>query len=205
MEHALHRNAETRMSSAQQPWQGVVLSAPWFGRPTAVVAADLVGCLLCRALPDGQVLRARISETEAYLGAVDAACHARNYRRTARTEPMFAAGGVCYVYFTYGLHHLLNLVTSVEGEPEAVLIRAAFLQDGDARLLAGPAKLTKALHIDRTLTAQAIAPSTGLWVEQDDCRPPIMLRPRIGIDYAGEAKDWLLRCVWAGHPSLSKK
>ena len=177
----------------------------WFVRPTTVVAADLIGCLLCRRLPDGTVIRARISETEAYIGHDDPACHAHLGRRTTRTEAMFAEGGILYVYLTYGIHYMLNLVSHVEGEPEAVLIRAAFIDGLDLRALAGPAKLTKFLKIDKALYGQSITPETGLWIEDDGCRPPVSVRPRIGIDYAGEAKHWLLRYVWTGHGSLSKK
>ena len=176
----------------------------WFTQPTTVLAAALIGCVLCRRLPDGQIIRARISETEAYIGHADPACHAHLGRRTTRTEAMFAEGGILYVYLTYGIHYMLNLVSHQAGEPEAVLIRAAFIEGGDPRALAGPGKLTKALHIDKTLYGLSITPDTGLWIEDDGCRPPVSVRPRIGIDYAGDAKHWLLRYVWMRHESLSK-
>ncbi|WP_406621524.1 DNA-3-methyladenine glycosylase [Psychrobacter arcticus] len=80
-----------------------------------VVAADLIGKVLCRQLidSDGQqkILRMRISETEAYIGEGDAACHAHAGTRTPRTEIMYHIGGVFYVYLTYGIHHMLNLVS----------------------------------------------------------------------------------------------
>lgn len=188
-----------------------ILTPEWFERPTVVVASDLIGCLLCRRLDDGRVLRARITETEAYIGKIDSACHAHLGRCTARTEIMFHAGGVIYVYFTYGIHYMLNLVSSITGEPEAVLIRAAYMENPENELeanpkwLAGPGKLTKQMQIDKTLYGLPISPDSGLWIEHDGCQPPISVRPRIGIDYAGEAKDWLLRYIWTGHPSLSKK
>lgn len=203
-----------------------VLEPTWFSRPTCVVAADLIGKVLCRRVTDSdgmvKILRARISETEAYIGENDAACHAHAGTRTPRTEIMYEQGGVFYVYLTYGIHHMLNLITGPAESPESVLIRAGFLTDNSDRLqdeqqlstdkqlthlkqLAGPGKLTKRLQIDRTLYGQLIAPITDLWVEDDGCAPPISLRPRIGIDYAGEARDWLLRYVWTDHPSLSKK
>ena len=204
----------------------IVLPPSWFARPTCVVAADLIGKVLCRQLTDSdgqqKILRMRISETEAYIGEGDAACHAHAGTRTARTEIMYHAGGVFYVYLTYGIHHMLNLVSGPIESPEAVLIRAGFLTEDSARLideqlldankqlnhikqLAGPGKLTKCLQIDRTLYGKPISPASMLWVEDDGCQPPISLRPRIGIDYAGEAKDWLLRYIWTDHPSLSKK
>lgn len=164
----------------------------------------------------------RISETEAYIGEGDAACHAHAGTRTPRTEVMYSEGGVFYVYLTYGIHHMLNLVSGTAESPEAVLIRAGFLTDDSARLIdeqllsadkqltdpkqfAGPGKLTKRLQIDRELYGAPIMPASGLWVEDDGCQPPVSLRPRIGIDYAGTAKDWLLRYVWTDHVSLSKK
>lgn len=204
----------------------IVLEPSWFARPTCVVAADLIGKVLCRELidSDGQqkILRMRISETEAYIGEGDAACHAHAGTRTPRTEIMYHIGGVFYVYLTYGIHHMLNLVSGPTESPEAVLIRAGFLIENSARLideqlldtnkqlnhikqLAGPGKLTKGLQIDQTLYGKPITPASKVWVEDDGCQPPVSLRPRIGIDYAGEAKEWLLRYIWTDHPSLSKK
>lgn len=207
------------------------LSQSWFMRPTVVVAADLIGKILCRRLTDEEgcvkTLKMRITETEAYIGLDDPACHSHAGTRTKRTETMYQQGGIFYVYLTYGIHHMLNIVTSRQDSPEAVLIRAGFLLadndiltedtlaedtklNGDKKTshikaLAGPGKLTKRLNIDRSLNTQKVAIQTGLWIEDDGCLPPVSLRPRIGIDYAGEAKDWLLRFVWIQHPSLSKK
>lgn len=203
-----------------------VLEPSWFARPTCVVAADLIGKVLCRELTDSdgqqKILRMRISETEAYIGEGDAACHAHAGTRTPRTEIMYHIGGVFYVYLTYGIHHMLNLVSGPTESPEAVLIRAGFLIEGSARLmneqlldvnkqlnhikqLAGPGKLTKGLQIDRMLYGKPITPASKVWVEDDGCQPLVSLRPRIGIDYAGDAKEWLLRYIWTDHPSLSKK
>ena len=204
----------------------VILKPSWFTRPTCVVAADLIGKVLCRQLTDSdgkvKILRMRISETEAYIGEGDAACHAHAGTRTARTEVMYQQGGIFYVYLTYGIHHMLNLVTGMSESPEAVLIRAGFLIENSDRLieeqqlsldkqfthpkqLAGPGKLTLRLEIDRSLYGKSIEPESDVWIEDDGCQPPVSLRPRIGIDYAGDAKDWLLRYVWTDHPSLSKK
>ena len=209
--------------------QSIILEPEWFSRPTCVVAADLIGKVLCRQLTDSdgkqKILRMRISETEAYIGEGDAACHAHAGTRTARTEIMYSQGGVFYVYLTYGIHHMLNLVSGPAESPEAVLIRAGFFTEDSERLLdeqllsadkplsplkeikqlAGPGKLTKHLQINRDLYGEPITPASGVWIEEDGCQPPISLRPRIGIDYAGEAKDWLLRYIWTDHPSLSKK
>jgi len=202
-----------------------VLEPDWFTRPTCVVAADLIGKVLCRQLTDSdgqqKTLRMRISETEAYIGQDDPACHSHAGTRTARTEIMYEQGGVFYVYLTYGVHHMLNLISGSVESPESVLIRAGFLTDDSDRLIeeqqlssdkqfkhpkqfAGPGKLTKRLQIDRDLYGKSISPSSEVWIEDDNCQPPVSLRPRIGIDYAGDAKDWLLRYIWTDHSSLSK-
>ena len=202
-----------------------VLEPDWFTRPTCVVAADLIGKVLCRQLTDSdgqqKTLRMRISETEAYIGQDDPACHSHAGTRTARTEIMYEQGGVFYVYLTYGVHHMLNLISGSVESPESVLIRAGFLTDDSDRLIeeqqlspdkqfthpkqfAGPGKLTKRLQIDRDLYGKPISLASEVWIEDDSCQPPVSLRPRIGIDYAGDAKDWLLRYIWTDHPSLSK-
>ena len=217
------------LAPKQSDIQSIILEPAWFSRPTCVVAADLIGKVLCRQLTDSdgkkKILRMRISETEAYIGEGDAACHAHAGTRTARTEIMYSQGGVFYVYLTYGIHHMLNLVSGPAESPEAVLIRAGFFTEDSERLLdeqllsadkilnalkeikqlAGPGKLTKHLQINRDLYGEPITPASEVWIEDDGCQPPISLRPRIGIDYAGEAKDWLLRYIWTDHPSLSKK
>ncbi len=202
-----------------------VLEPDWFTRPTCVVAADLIGKVLCRQLTDSdgqqKTLRMCISETEAYIGQDDPACHSHAGTRTARTEIMYEQGGVFYVYLTYGVHHMLNLISGSIESPESVLIRAGFLTDDSDRLIeeqqlspnnqlthpkqfAGPGKLTKRLQIDRELYGKPITPDSGVWIEDDGCQPPVSVRPRIGIDYAGDAKEWLLRYIWTDHPSLSK-
>ncbi len=203
--------------------QSAVLTPAWFTRPTCVVAPDLIGKILCRQLTDSdgsiKVLRARICETEGYIGNEDTAVRVHAGTRTARTETMYSQGGIFYVYLTYGVHHMLNLVSGKAESPESVLIRAGFLvDDSDAlnnspspstkkllKRLSGPGKLSKYLRIDRKLSGMPITPESKLWFEDDGCQPPVSLRPRIGIDYAGDAKDWLLRYVWTDHPSLSKK
>lgn len=164
----------------------------------------------------------QISETEAYIGDADGSVQAHVVKKKDKSELMYHEGGVFYVYLTYGVHHMLNLVSGPVNTPESVLIRAGFLNDNSERLVeesslsadkqlthtkqfAGPGKLTKRLQIDRALYGKAISPESGVWIEDDGCTPPVSVRPRIGIDYAGEAKEWLLRYIWTDHPSLSKK
>ena len=144
----------------------------------AVTAAKLLlGKWLCRRLPDGSVLRARIVETEAYCGENDTACHA-HCGKTERNAPMYEAGGIAYIYLCYGMHNLLNVVTGTKDYPEAVLIRGV---EGAI----GPGRVTKFLQIDRTLNREQLATSRQLWIEDDDTKPPrFKSTPRIGIAYA---------------------
>jgi len=142
-------------------------------------APALLGKLLCRRLPDGSVLRRRITETEAYRGTEDTACHA-HAGKTRRTAVMFGPGGFSYVYLCYGIHSLLNIVTGEDGQPQAALIRGV---EGHP----GPGRVTKAMCIDRELNGIDMRVSDVLWVEEDGfvC-PEIVTAPRVGIGYASE-------------------
>lgn len=105
------------------------LSKEFYLQPTLDAARALLGKYLVRML-DGEALVCRINETEAYIGPVDKACHAYGYKRTKRTETLFSAGGVAYIYLIYGIYSCLNLVTEPEGEPCAVLIRGGEVRHG---------------------------------------------------------------------------
>ncbi len=164
------------------------------------IAKDLIGKYLFTNI-ENKICGGIITETEAYAGITDKASHAYGNRRTARTEVMFGTGGVSYVYFTYGMHHLFNIVTSVKDNPHAVLIRAIFPTHGletiskrrkknigDKNLCNGPAKLCQALGI--TLKQNNI-PLDGniVWLEDRNVKiqdGDIIATPRIGVDYAGE-------------------
>lgn len=131
-----------------------------------------------------------ITETEAYIGPEDRACHSSR-GRTQRTEPMFDGPGTIYIYFTYGMHHMLNVVTGPKGFPAAVLIRG--LEDVN-----GPGRLTKQWGIDKRFNHRPLKKKTGLWIEDRGARikkTEIAKTPRIGIDYALEWKDKLFRFV----------
>lgn len=128
-----------------------------------------------------------IVETEAYHGLHDKASHAHR-GQTARNTPMFGEAGTIYVYFTYGIHWMLNLVTGKEKYPAAVLIRGV---EG----ISGPARLTKALKIDKRLNAKPLSKKSGLWIEDRGIvvrSRDIKKTPRIGIRYAEEYvhKPW---------------
>lgn len=147
-----------------------------FSGDAVALAPRLLGKFLCRRLPDGTVLRRRITETEAYFGEEDTACHAHR-GRTPRTDVLYEAGGCAYVYLCYGMHELLNVVTGPKDHPEAVLIRGVEGADG-------PGKLTKLLHITRAFNRTRFATSPDLWLEDDGFVPTYRCTPRIGISYA---------------------
>jgi DNA-3-methyladenine glycosylase len=163
------------------------------------VARDLLGKYLFSDF--GTLTGGMIIETEAYAGAEDRACHAFNNRRTKRTETMFSSGGVAYVYLCYGIHHLLNVVTSVKDEPHAVLIRALLPTHGvptmqkrrtkpalDHTLTNGPGSLCQALAITLEENGASFHSSSlfiqdlGEKVKEEE----IIAGPRIGVEYAKE-------------------
>jgi len=174
-----------------------ILERAFYARPTITVARELLGKKLVRQT-DGAKLSGVIIETEAYCGSTDSACHAHR-GKTPRNTVMFGRPGVAYVYFTYGMHYLLNLVTEEEGNPCAVLVRALLpvsgLEEMQSRrkkhgkeLTNGPAKLCQALAIDKSLNGWDLTRGEHLWVENYQSVQPrdILSMPRIGIDYARE-------------------
>ncbi len=157
-------------------------------KKTVALARWLIGKHLVRRHADGRIEARAITETEAYDGERDLACHARA-GRTPRTDVMYAAGGVWYVYLCYGVHEMLNLVVGPEGWPAAVLIRGV-------AGAAGPGRLTKALGIGRELNrTSAVEEAGALWIEDPELPRPrgrIRATARIGVDFAGP--------VWAAKP-----
>jgi DNA-3-methyladenine glycosylase len=144
------------------------------------VARALLGQLLVREVK-GNFRIGRIVETEAYLGPKDLACHTAR-GRTARNAAMFGPPGQSYVYFVYGMHHCFNVVT---GEGAAVLVRALEpLQGLEGLRTDGPARLCKALDIDRALNAHPLS-AAPLWLARGAAVRRIARGPRIGVDYAG--------------------
>ena len=150
----------------------------FFRQDAVTLARALVGKLLVRTFPDGRELRLRISETEAYLGVEDSACHAHK-GKTSRTEVLWRDGGTIYVYLCYGMHEMLNIVSGTEDDPQEVLIRGVEGYDG-------PGKLTKALGIDRSLNREDILSCPALRIEDDGAEVNITSLPRVGIGYADE-------------------
>lgn len=160
------------------------LTAEFFARDAEQVAEDLIGTVLVRE--DGGLREAAmILETEAYVGPHDLACHAAK-GRTPRTEAMFGPPGHWYVYFVYGMHWMLNIVTGTEGYPSAVLIRGVAGTNG-------PGRTAKRFGVNRELYGQLADTQTGLWIESRTHpleKQRILRTPRIGVDYAGE---WALK------------
>ena len=155
----------------------IALPRVFFNRSAVQVARDLIGCFLCT--PKGKF---KIAETEAYEGVEDLASHAAK-RKTKRNEVMFGKAGYWYVYFTYGMHYMLNIVCGSEGHPGAVLIRGAV---SPTKKLLGPAILTKALKINKKFNGLPALKKTGLWIKSER-RPEskILKTPRIGVAYSG--------------------
>jgi DNA-3-methyladenine glycosylase len=158
--------------------QGSRLDNRFFQREVLQVAPELVGKVLVRRFNDGMIKRYRITETEAYRGEEDLACHAAK-GRTPRTEVMYHAGGQIYVYLIYGMYWMLNVVTSEAGFPAAVLIRG--LEGFD-----GPGKVGRELMLDKTFYGEDLTVSERIWVEDDGFVLPHRTYFRVGIDYAGE-------------------
>ena len=180
----------------------MILPRDFYNRPTLQVARDLIGTRLVRNL-DGAKLVGLITETEAYISEKDLACHAKA-GRTPRTQVMFGEPGHAYVYFTYGNHWMLNVVTEKEGFPAAVLIRAIQPMEGvdimmerrQGRDTFGPGKLCQAMGIGKGENGVDLTTSaSGLWIEAGLKVPNSLVTkgPRVGLNNTPEpwlSKPW---------------
>lgn len=194
-----------------------VLPVEFYDNPDVVdIAQKLLGKVLCSMI-DGVFTAGIISETEAYCGRNDKACHANNGKRTDRTEVMFGKPGHAYIYLCYGIHHLFNVVTNRTGFADAVLIRSILPVDGldqiierrtvknHVNLANGPGKLTQALGITTDLNKTSLI-NPPVWIENRGVEIPsteIAPSKRIGVEYAGDHADRLWRFEIS--KSLSKK
>lgn len=171
-----------------------VLAASFFNRPTLAVAEKLLGKYLVRRYR-GKTLAFMIAEVEAYDGPRDRASHAHS-GETPRNRPMFGPAGRFYVYFTYGMHWLANIVTGPRGYPAAVLLRGGVYGNprmgrkphAAPRTVNGPARLAKFLHIGRAQNGKPVSQRAGLWFENRGVKVPpgaIVAQKRVGVDYAG--------------------
>ena len=182
------------------------------------LAKDLLGKVLYTQI-NGEVTAGIIVETEAYFGVQDKASHAYGGRRTGRTETLYSPGGISYVYLCYGIHHLFNIVSSVAGEPHAVLIRAVEplagkdimerrrnMPSSSAAISSGPGSAAKALGIDRTFNEKDLT-GEEIWVEDHGMRYPadsIAAMPRVGVAYAQEDALLPWRFFVKGNKYVSK-
>lgn len=171
-----------------------ILTRQFFNRPTLTVARELLGKYIVRRISlrrNGKIapktISLMITEVEAYDGPRDRASHA--FRgRTPRTNVMFGPAGIWYVYFTYGMHWMVNIVTGPKNYPAAVLLRAAVQDHKMKTSIKGPALLTRYLKIDRAQNEKPANRKTGLWIEDRGVfvkARQIKTKRRIGVDYAG--------------------
>jgi DNA-3-methyladenine glycosylase len=186
--------------------KGEILHQDFYRRPDVVqISRDLLGKVLCTFF-DGTLTAGMITETEAYCGRNDKACHANDGTRTARTEVMYGEPGRSYIYLCYGIHHLFNVVTNEEELVDAVLIRGIEPLDGmeimkqrrgmesGKNLSNGPGKLSQALGIRTSMSGDSLM-APPVWIENRNVsvyEREIEATPRIGVDYAGDhsLREW---------------
>jgi DNA-3-methyladenine glycosylase len=171
-----------------------MIKRKFYNRNTLKVAQDLLGCFLVREYR-GKIIRAKIIETEAYRGEWDLASHASK-GKTERTKIMYGNPGHAYIYLVYGMYFMFNVVTEKKDFPAAVLIRgveSSIEASTEASIFNGPGKLTKFLHIDKSLNGHDLTLGKKLWLEppaQKISTKYIVAGKRIGVDYAKHCKEW---------------
>ncbi|MDZ7681236.1 MAG: DNA-3-methyladenine glycosylase [Fodinibius sp.] len=195
--------------------RNVKLPPSFYRRDNVVtIARQLVGKVFCTRF-DHTLTSGIITETEAYCGRGDKACHAHGGSRTERTETMYKAGGIAYIYLCYGIHHLFNIVTNIDERADAVLVRAVKPLEGQdlmlrrresqqvtASLTAGPGRLTEALGISRDYDGASLQ-GDDMWIEDRGIffsEDELQATQRVGIDYAGEDAQ----LPWRFYPTDSK-
>lgn len=203
----------------------MILDKQFYKQGALTLSKELLGKIIVREI-DNITLRAKIVETEAYIGEIDKASHAYNDRRTERTEPLFREGGISYVFFIYGKYYCFNVISGIENKGEGVLIRAVeplnefdylakkrFNESYDElseskkkALTNGPSKLCMALSIDKSDNYKNLYEKGDLYIEDGDGEKfEIVETKRIGIDYAEEAIDFPWRFYIKGNKYISKK
>ena len=199
------------------------LSREFYNRDTLEVARELLGKKLV-TVENNIITSGKIVEVEAYMGLQDKAAHSYGGRRTKRVEVMYGKPGVAYIYFIYGLYYCMNVVAREEGIAQAVLIRAVEPLEGKGviskrrfdkeydelkkkeiiNLTSGPSKLCMALNIDKSMNGEDLL-GNRIYIEEGNKEEfYIEESPRIGIDYAEEAKNYPWRFFISGNPYVSK-
>jgi DNA-3-methyladenine glycosylase len=161
------------------------LTPEFFQRDVLKVAPELLGKTLIRRTENQIIQKYKITETEAYRGMEDLACHASK-GRTKRTEVMFQQGGLLYVYLIYGMYWMLNIVTGEKNDASAVLIRGL-------EKVSGPGRIGKLLQLDKSFYGESLFTSKRIWIENSAMQVKFITLPRVGINYAGEpwvSKPW---------------
>jgi DNA-3-methyladenine glycosylase len=203
----------------------LILDKEFFKQGALDLAKDLLGKVLVRTV-DNVTLRAKIVETEAYIGEIDKASHAYNGRRTERTEPLFREGGIAYIFFIYGKYYCFNVISGLEDKGEGVLVRALeplnefeylaqkrfnqgyeeLSQAKKKALTNGPSKLCMAYSIDKSDNYKKLFEKGDLYIEDsEDKKFDIVETTRIGIDYAEEAIHFPWRFYVKGNNYISAK
>lgn len=203
----------------------MILDKQFYKQGALTLAKELLGKVIVRKI-DNVTLRAKIVETEAYIGEIDKASHAYNNRRTERTEPLFREGGISYVFFIYGKYYCFNVISGIENKGEGVLIRALeplnefdylaekrfnenyneLSESKKKALTNGPSKLCMALSIDKSDNYKNLYEKGDLYIEDGEGENFEMVETkRIGIDYAEEAIDFPWRFYIKGNKYISKK
>lgn len=203
----------------------MIINKDFYKQGALTLAKELLGKVVVRTV-DNVILKAKIVETEAYIGEIDKASHAYNGRRTERTEPLFREGGIAYVYFIYGKYYCFNVISGLENKGEGVLIRALeplnefdylakkrFNEDYDKlseakknALTNGPSKLCIAYSIDKSENYMKLYENGDFYIEDGKMEDfEIVETTRIGIDYAEEAINFPWRFYIKGNKYISKK
>lgn len=204
----------------------MILHKEFYKQGALTLAKELLGKVIVRIVDD-VTLKAKIVETEAYIGEIDKASHAYNGMRTERTEPLFREGGIAYVFFIYGKYYCFNVISGLEDKGEGVLIRAieplnefdylakkrfnqSYEELSEAKKKAitnGPSKLCLAFSIDKSDNYKKLYKKGVLYIEDNDKdeKIDIVETTRVGIDYAEEAINFLWRFYIKGNKYVSKK
>ncbi|WP_459479822.1 DNA-3-methyladenine glycosylase [Clostridium saccharoperbutylacetonicum] len=203
----------------------MILNKEFYKQGALILAKELLGKVVVRTV-DNLTLKAKIVETEAYVGEIDKASHAYNGRRTERTEPLFREGGIAYVYFIYGKYYCFNVISGIEDKGEGVLVRALEplnefdclarkrfgknfdeLSEANKKALTnGPSKLCIAFSIDKSENYKKLYEEGDFYIEDsNDEKFDIVETTRIGIDYAEEAIDFPWRFYIKDNKYISKK